>query len=78
MVLCYLGLGAGLWWRQRWPWLLAGMAAGAVLLALPATWGPLPQFAGEALCAVAMVAVGVRHARSQPPKPGPEAEAAGG
>lgn len=80
VVLCYLGLGAGLWFHQRWPWLLAGMAPGAVLLALPAAWGPLPQFAGEVLCAVAMVAVGVRHALSQPPKPrpDPEAEASGG
>lgn len=64
----YLGLGAGLWWRQRWPWLLVGMVAGIMLLALPADWGPLPQFAGELVCAVAIVAVAVRHVRLHPPR----------
>ena len=53
----YAGLGAGLWWRERWPWLLAGMVAGIALLPLP---GPLPKLLGETLCFVAIVVATVR------------------
>ncbi len=65
----YFSLGAGLWWRQGWPWLLVGMGLGIVLLLTPLTWGPVPRFAGELICAVAITLVAVRHARSQPPRP---------
>jgi hypothetical protein len=58
----YLGLGAGLWWRQRWPWLLAAMGIGIILLLTPAAWGPLPYFIGTSLCFCAMVFVAERHA----------------
>jgi hypothetical protein len=54
----YAALGAGLWFRLRWPWLLAGMVAGLALLPLP---GALPQLLGETLCFVAIVVATVRY-----------------
>lgn len=73
VMLAYLGLGAGLWWRQGWPWLLLGMGVGSILLLMPLTWGPLPRFAGEVLCAGVMVLAAVRHVRNQPPPAAPAA-----
>ncbi|GIK35762.1 MAG: hypothetical protein AMXMBFR45_00560 [Gammaproteobacteria bacterium] len=78
VVAAYLGLGAGLWYRQGWPWLLAGMAAGTALLLLPLTWGPVPRFAGELLCAGVMALAAVRYVRSQPPPAGPAADGPAG
>ena len=62
VLLAYLGLGAGLWRRQRSMWLLAGMGAGIILMLAPAAWGPLPYFLGSNLCFGVMVTVAVRYA----------------
>lgn len=71
VLVAYLGLGAGLWHRQGWPWLLVGMGTGILLLLAPLTWGPLPRFAGELLCAGVMALAAARYALSQPPRPPP-------
>ncbi len=57
----YAGLGAGLWWRQRWPWLLAAMVAGLGAMLLPANWGPVPWYLGLTLCFSAMTWETARH-----------------
>lgn len=57
----YIGLGAGLWLRQRWPWLLAAMGTGIILLLTPTAFGPLPYFVGTSLCFCAMVIVAEQH-----------------
>ena len=67
VLVAYLGLGAGLWLRQRWPWLLAAMGIGIILLLAPAAWGPLPYFLGTSLCFCAMVIVAERHAAAPIP-----------
>jgi hypothetical protein len=75
VLLAYLGLGAGLWRRQGWPWLLVGMGTGIALLLAPLAWGPVPRFAGELLCAGVMALAAARYALSQPPRPAPVEEA---
>jgi hypothetical protein len=73
VLLAYLCLGFGLWRRERWPWLLAAMVPGLLLLLLPASWGPMPQFAGETLCFSGVALVARRHvlrgdgSKTQPP-----------
>jgi hypothetical protein len=57
----YLGLGAGLWRQRRWPWLAWTMGAGVAGMLLPAAWGPLPWFLGQALCFCAIAWVAVRY-----------------
>ena len=64
VLLAYLGLGAGLWWRDRRPWLFAAMGVGILLTLLPAVWGPVPWFVGESLCFSAMTVAAIRYAAS--------------
>lgn len=60
-------LGAGLWWRRRWPWLFVGSLAGLTFLGLPpARVGPIPGFFGDALNMVALVATAVHLLRARP------------
>ena len=49
----YLACGLGLWRRQHWPWLLAGMVTGMVLLPLSVA-SPLPAWLGRLLILSAM------------------------
>lgn len=55
VMLAWLGLGVGIWRRLRWPWLLAGMAPGALLSLLPWSAGPLPALVGPLVAYGTMV-----------------------
>ncbi len=49
-MLVMLVVGVLLWWKRRWPWLVLGAAASAVVLSLPNTpIGPLSTFYGDFL-----------------------------
>lgn len=49
-MLVMLVVGALLWWKHRWPWLVLGAVASAVVLGLPNTpIGPLNTFYGDFL-----------------------------
>ncbi|MEZ5563213.1 MAG: hypothetical protein R3F27_09710 [Gammaproteobacteria bacterium] len=50
----YLACGFGLWHRQRWPWLLAGMVPGMLLLLPLPVGGPLAAWLGRLLMLAAM------------------------
>jgi len=52
------------WWRARWPWMLAGTLAGFAFLGLPPRLvGPIPGFLGDSL---SMLALAVTAARLAP------------
>ena len=58
----YLACGLGLWRVQRWPWLLAGMVTGLVLLPLSVA-NPLPVWLGRLLILSAMAVTMVHFTR---------------
>ena len=59
--------GALVWWRGRWPWMLAGTVASFAFLGLPPrVVGPIPGFFGDALNMLALVAAAVRLAPRRP------------
>ncbi len=58
----YLACGLGLWRVQRWPWLLAGMVSGMVLLPLPVATS-LPVWLGRLLILSAMTVTMVHFTR---------------
>jgi hypothetical protein len=63
----FLACGAGLWQVRRWPWLLAGMVPGLLLLLLPAgIAGPVPTYLGKVLILVAMAVTMVHYTRLFP------------
>ena len=63
----YLACGAGLWLRQRWLWLLAGMLPGVLLLLVPpGVAGPLPLYLGKLLILAAMTVTMVHFTRLFP------------
>ena len=63
----YLACGAGLWLRERWPWLLAGMLPGVLLLLVPpGIAGPLPLYLGKVLTLAAMTVTMVYFTRLFP------------
>ena len=63
----FAAAGAGLAVTRRWPWLAVGCGLGLVLLALPtAVVGPVPAYAGRALCLWAMAVTAVRYADLPP------------
>jgi hypothetical protein len=72
VLMAYLGLGVGLWWREGWPLLLAGMGPGVALLLLPREWGPMARFTGETLCFCAIVVVAARNAQRHPRAAAPQ------
>jgi hypothetical protein len=61
----YLACGLGLWRRQHWPWLLAGMVTGMVLLPLSVA-SPLPAWLGRLLILSAMTVTMVHFTRLFP------------
>lgn len=61
----YLACGLGLWRGRRWPWLLAGMVTGMVLLPLSAA-SPLPAWLGRLLILSAMTVTMVHYTRLFP------------
>jgi hypothetical protein len=63
----FLACGAGLWRVRRWPWLLAGMVPGMLLLLLPAGLaGTFPLYLGKLLVLSAMAVTMVHFARLFP------------
>lgn len=63
----FLACGAGLWLARRWPWLLAGMGPGMLLLLLPAGFaGPVPLYLGKVLICGAMAVTMVHFTRLFP------------
>jgi hypothetical protein len=53
--------GGLVWWRRRWPWLLAGSVVSFVFLGLPPSRvGPVPGFVGDALNMLGLAATAVR------------------
>lgn len=63
----YLACGVGLWRAQGWPWLLAGMLPGVLLLLLPlSVAGPLPAGLGKLLVYSAMAVTMVHFTRLYP------------
>jgi hypothetical protein len=69
VLIAYFGLGAGLWLRQRWPWLLASMGMGIGLLLLPRSWGPLPALLGGLLCFCGISVAAARYVAMNPRSP---------
>lgn len=66
----YLACGVGLWRSQRWPWLLAGMLAGILLLLLPVgVVGLVPASLGKLLMFSAMAVTMVHFTRLFPVVP---------
>jgi hypothetical protein len=66
----YLACGVGLWRAQRWPWLLAGMLAGILLLLLPVgVAGLVPASLGKLLMFSAMAVTMVHFTRLFPVVP---------
>lgn len=61
----YMACGLGLWRGQRWPWLLAGMVTGMVLLPLSVA-SPLPAWLGRLLILSAMTVTMVHFTRLFP------------
>lgn len=61
----YLACGLGLWRGRRWPWLLAGMVTGMVLLPLSVA-SPLPAWLGRLLILSAMTVTMVHYTRLFP------------
>lgn len=66
----WAGLGAGLWWRRREPWLALAMAAGVALALVPWEFGPLPGLSGRLLCFGAIARAAARHATAPAAEPG--------
>lgn len=63
----WLACGAGLWRTQRWPWLLAGILPGLLLLLLPlSVAGPVPAGFGKLLIFSAMAVTAVHFTRLFP------------
>lgn len=72
----FLACGAGLWRVQRWPWLLAGMVTGMLLLLIPpGATGPLPLYLAKVLILASMAVTMVHFTRLYPvvPRHGPVA-----
>jgi hypothetical protein len=66
----FLACGAGLWRVQRWPWLLAGMVPGMLLLTVPpGVAGPLPVYLGKVLILASMAVTMVHFTRLYPAAP---------
>lgn len=59
----YLACGLGLWRRQRWPWLLAAMVPGMLLLLPLSVANPLPAWLGRLLMLSAMTLTMVHFTR---------------
>ena len=63
----FLACGVGLWRVQRWPWLLAGMLPGVLLLLVPVSVaGPLLLYLGKVLIFAAMTVTMVNFTRLYP------------
>lgn len=70
VIAAWITLGIGVWRLQGRPGPLVALASGAILLALPAGWGPLPWYLGLTAAFSAVVAEATRHAAllARPPQ----------
>lgn len=65
-MLLLLVIGAALWWKRSWPWLVLGSVASAIMLGLPNTpIGPLNTFYGDFLSLGAIVWTAIHFSSAQ-------------